>query len=128
MKLSRISFSFLLVFLLVPAVSSAQGSTNKSWDTFWAQFSSAVKSKNKAAVKRLMVAENGFMDGGGGETRDQWLARIDKERLWNVLQMSVAKGTAPYNEGQFAGRITKDRHLIFQYTGGKWRFAGIMGD
>lgn len=128
MKLSRISFLFLLLFLLVPSVSYAQSSASKSWNAFWTQFSSAVKSKNKAAVKRLMVSENSFMDGGGGETRDEWLARIHREKLWNLLQKSVAKGTVAYNEGSFNGRITKDRHLIFQYTGGKWRFAGVMGD
>jgi hypothetical protein len=128
MKLPRISFLFLLFALLVQTAGYAQSSAGNSWNTFWTQFSSAVKSKNKAAIKRLMVSENNFMDGGGGETRDEWLARIDKGKLWSLLQKSVAKGTVAYNEGDFTGRITKDRHLIFQYTGGRWQFAGIMGD
>ena len=128
MKPSRIYSLLLLLCLFFPSVSYAQNSSSKSWNLFWTQFSSAVKSRNKAAVKRLMVAENKFLDGGGGETRDKWLARIDKERLWNLLQQSVAKGTVAYNESNFIGRITKDRHLIFQYTAGRWRFAGIMGD
>lgn len=126
MKLTRISFLFLLLFLFVPSLA-AQSSAGKSWNMFWTQFSSAVKSKNKAAVKRLMVSESNFLDGGGGETRDEWLSRIAK-CCWREVQKSVAGGTVPYNEGDFQGRITKDRTLIFQYTGNKWRFAGVMGD
>ena len=126
MKLSRISFLFLLLFLFVPSIALAQSAAEKKWKPFWAQFTAAVKSKNKAAVKRLMVSENNFSDGGGGETRDEWLARIDKERLWSLLQKSVAKGVMAHEGDDW--KITRDRHLLFQYTGGRWRFRGVMGD
>lgn len=126
MKLSRISFLFLLLFLLVPSVALAQSATEKKWKPFWTQFTAAVKSKNKAAVKRLMVSENNFSNGGGIETRDQWLAMIDREKLWGLLQKSVAKGVMAYDEDGW--KVTKDRHLLFQYTGGRWRFRGVMGD
>lgn len=125
--MKKICLTIILAFLTT-TVSFAQSSVSKNWNTFWTQFSSAVKSKNKTAVKRLMVSESNFLDGGGGETRDEWLNRIHKDKLWHLLQKSVAKGTIAYNEGNFTGRITNDRHLIFQYTGGKWRFAGVMGD
>ena len=125
MKLSRISFLFLLLFLFVPSISFAQNQAG--WNTFWKQFSSAVKSKNKAAVKRLMVSESNFLDGGGGETRNEWLNRIAK-CCWSDMQRSVAGGTVSYSESGFKGRITKDQTLLFQYTGGKWYFAGAMGD
>ena len=127
MKLSRIIFLFLLLFLLVPSVASAQNAASKSWQPFWTKFSAVVKSKSKANIKRLMVAENNFLDGGGGETRNQWLNRI-AGCCWREIQNSVAGGTVPYNEGDFKGRITKDQTLIFQYTGGRWYFAGVMGD
>ena len=128
MKLSRISFLFLLLFLFVPSLSYAQSAAEKSWKPFWTQFSAAVKSKNKAAVKRLMSSENDFFSGGGGETRDEWLKMLDESKLWGLVQKSVTKGVVAYNEDGRTGRITKDRHLIFQYIGGKWRFVGIMGD
>ena len=123
-----ILFLFLLLFLFVPSVISAQSASEKSWKQFWTQFSAAVKNKNKAAVKRLMVSENNFSDGGGGSTRDEWLKMLDDNKLWGLVQRSVYKGVIPYKETNFNGKITKDRHLLFQYTGGKWRFFGVMGD
>ena len=134
MKLSRISFLFLLLFLFIPSLAVAQTSrsvtaaANKSWQPFWTQFSSAVRKKNKAAMKRLMSSEKDFFSGGGGETRDEWLKMLDDRKIWGLGQKSVAKGVVPFNEGGKIGRITKDRHLIFRYIGGTWRFVGIMGD
>ncbi len=128
MKLSRISFLFLLLFLFVPSVSFAQSAAEKSWKPFWTQFTAAVKSKSKPAVKRLMSSENDFFSGGGGESRNEWLKMLDESKLWGEVQRSVAKGVVAYNEDGKTGRITKDRNLIFQYIGSKWRFVGVMGD
>lgn len=126
MKLRSI---ILLVFLFVPTINYANVSTSKNWQTFWRQFSVAVKNKNKAAVKRLMSSEREFFSGGGGETRDEWLQMIDDRNLWCLLQRSVAKGTKRYNNGRKrAARITRDNHLIFEFINKNWRFVGIMGD
>lgn len=127
MKLNRISFLFLLLFLFVPSFASAQSAAEKSWKPFWTQFTAAVKSKDKAGVKRLMSSEKDWFSVGGGETRDEWLKMLD-DGFWGEVQKSVAKGVVAYNEGGRTGRITKDRQLVFQYIGGKWRFVGIMGD
>ena len=128
MKSFRIRLLFLLVLMVVPPVAFSQSAAEKSWRPFWTQFSAAVRAKNKAAVKRLMSSERDFFSGGGGETRDQWLQMLDDNKLWGLVQKSVAKGVIPYNESGRIGRITKDRHLIFQYIGGRWRFVGVMGD
>lgn len=127
MKLSRILFLFLLFILFIPSVSSAQSVAEKSWQPFWTQFNTAVKSKNKAAVKRLMSSEKDFFSGGGGETRDEWLQSLD-DGFWGGIRKSLAKGVKPYHENRRTGRVTKDDLLIFQYISGKWRFVGVMGD
>jgi len=75
-----------------------------------------------------MSSEAAFFSGGGGETRDQWIQMIDESRAWRRLRRSVASGTVPYYEGGRPGRITRDRTLIFQFVGGRWRFVGVMGD
>ncbi len=127
MKLSRTLFLFLAFFLFIPSVSLAQSAAQKDWNPFWTQFNSAVKSKNKAAVKRLMSSEKDFFSGGGGETRDEWLQSLD-HGFWGEIRKSLAKGVKAYNAEGRTGRITKDRYLIFQYIGGRWRFVGVMGD
>jgi hypothetical protein len=127
MKISRISFLFLLLFLFVHSGSFAQSAAEKSWKPFWAQFTAAVRSKNKAAVKKLMASESEF-SVPGTTGRDDFLAMLDDSNMWKDVQKSVAKGVIAYNKGGRIGRITKDRNLIFQYIGGKWRFVGVMGD
>jgi len=129
MKLSRISFLFLLLFLLVPSIASAQSAAEKSWKPFWTQFTAAVKSKSKVAVKRLMIAESEFSDGGGGGTRDQWLKMLDKDKLWGEIQKTVAGGTKAYNSGEKRPwRVTTDDSLLFVFKNGRWNFYGVMGD
>jgi len=125
MKIARIYFFLLLVLLYVPSISCAQGAADKSWNPFWTQFAAAVKMKNKATVKRLMVPESGWYSGEG--TRDEWLGSLDKNGWWSRVQRSVSLGTMPFRDlSRRPSRITKDRQLTFQYIGGKWRFVGIM--
>jgi hypothetical protein len=127
MKQSRITFLFMLLLLFVPSVSYGRTAGEGSWGTFWAQFTTAIKSRNKASIKRLMVPEKNFLDGGSGYSRDTWLDSLTNN-LWHDLQRSIAAGTVPYKEINFRGRVTKDRTLIFQNIGGRWYFAGLMGD
>src|SRR5215217_6879577 len=97
MKSFRMPLLFLLMLMLVPPVTLSQSAAEKSWRPFWFQFSAAVRAKNKAAVKRLMSSERDFFSGGGGETRDQWLKMLDDNKLWGLVQKSVAKGVMPHN-------------------------------
>ncbi len=110
-----------LVFcLLFPVSALAQtADANRSWNAFWTKFSAAVNAKNKAAVKSMMVAERDF-DSAGGETRDQWLASVQ----WSDLKRSVRKGVKVQSYDGKPGRVSKDNYLLFEYTGGRWRFIG----
>jgi hypothetical protein len=131
MKKARILF--IMLFLLTSSMAFAQmaNSTNaianKSWQTYWRQFSVAVNKKDRVALKRLMSSEKDF-DGIEPKTRDAWIRFVDESKLWGELQRSVGLGTVPYYEGKRPGRITKNRNLIFQFIGGRWRFVGVMGD
>lgn len=117
-------FFFIKGYRLLPK-EDAQGN---DWNSFWTTFSNAVSKHDRVALKRLMSSEADFFSGGGGENRDQWIQMISERNAWRELQRSVASGTMPYNEGRRPGRITRDRTLIFQLIGGRWRFVGVMGD
>ena len=123
MKKTRV---LMLAFcLLIPASGFAQTSAaNKSWNSFWTKFSTAVNKKNRVAMKSLMASERDFFSGGGGETRNQWLASVS----WAELQKSVRRGVKIDNSDGKPGRITKDKYLVFAFFGGRWRFMGPMGD
>lgn len=125
MKLSRISFLFLLVFLFVPYVSFAQSAANKSWPSFWQQFSSAVNRKSKVALKNLMAPEKDFSSGGGIEDRNGWLRLVERERWWGKLQKAVRSGTSLRNDGRT--RATNEGDLWFRFIRGRWFFIGPGG-
>ena len=129
----------LVLFLAAPDRIEAQqishsvaATANKSWKPFWTQFTAAVKSKNKVALKRLMVAEREFFDGDEGGTRNQWLEDLDKQKLWGEVYKSVKTGTKNYNvdDGK-PRRVTRDNGLIFVlvfvYRNKRWQFYGVMG-
>ena len=126
MKLTHVSHLVLLVGLLVPA-AVAQNAAEKSWKPFWTQFIVAVKAKNKVAVKRLMASGSEF-SVPGTTSRDEFLSMLDASNMWKDVQRSVAQGVIAYDEDGKTGRITRDRNLIFQFIGGRWRFVGVMGD
>lgn len=126
----------VLFFLATPDNIRAQQrsrsdivAANRKWKPFWAQFATAVRSRNKASVRQLMVAEKEFSYDEEGGTRNQWLRLLDRHKLWGDVQKSVAKGTKLYDTGEkIPWRITKDNSLLFVFEKGKWRFRGTMGD
>jgi len=123
--LKKIRILILAFCLLIPASAFAQTSpANQSWTSFWTKFSAAVNKKNRVALKNLMASERDFFSGGGGETRNQWLASVS----WAELQKSVRRGTKVDDYDGKPGRVTRDNYLVFAYFGGKWRFMGPMGD
>jgi hypothetical protein len=125
----RLIVSLMLFLIVLPAAlaqtsSSINAQANKAWPAFWRQFTTAIRRKDRAALKRLMAPEREFFSGGGGETRDEWITMTG----WKKLQTVLVIGTKPYNEGRTPGRITKDNGLIFEFVRGRWRFTGIQGD
>lgn len=129
MKISRISFLFLLLFLFVPSAIYAQSAASKSWNPFWTQFKSAVKNKDKVAIKRLMSSESDFITVGGIASRNDFMKMLNDKSYWKDLQDSIDEGIASYtSEKGRPARRTKNKYLSFEYIGGKWRFIGLFGD
>jgi hypothetical protein len=115
----------LLLLLAFPCSVIGQNAGEKNWSPYWTQFAGAVKTRNKAAIRRLMAPESGWYAGDG--TRDEWLSSLDGNGLWGRVERSVSLGTMPYKDlSRRPSRITKDRQLTFQFIGGKWQFVGIM--
>jgi hypothetical protein len=128
MKTARILSVALL--LLIPSVGipqsrTATGAANRSWQSFWRQFSTAVNKKDRAALRRMMSSD--FYSGGGEATAAEWIRYMDEHKLWRQHQQSVALGTKPYKMEGNPGRVTRNDHLIFEFKGGRWRWWGIMG-
>ena len=129
--------AILLVCLTYAA--NAQTSTTKmsaserSWPTFWRQFTEAIKKSDRAALLRMMPSD--FFDGGGGLTPKEWLEFIDKNERkgsWRDLQKSVAGGAKISRNRSAKGpptKVTHDNAYYFEFRkDGKWYFAGVVGD
>jgi hypothetical protein len=105
----------------------------RSWPTFWRQFTMAINKKDRAALLRMMP--NDFSDGGGGLTPKEWLQFIDENERngsWRDLQRSVARGTRINRNWSSKGvptKVTRDNGYYFEFRkDGKWYFAGVVGD
>jgi hypothetical protein len=136
----RIQNVLLLALLLVVASASfAQTApainavANRSWPSFWREFSAAINKKDVAALRKMMPDD--FFDGGGGQTPTQWLAFIDKNERngsWRDLQRSVARGTVTNRSWSSKGiptKVTKDKAYYFEFRKDRrWYFAGVVGD
>lgn len=112
----------------VRPIAPRGGSASQDWDTFWKAFSAAVNKRDILAMKRLTAPEKDFFSGGGGETREQWLQAVEKNKWWGLLQKSVRLGIKPFDWDGEPTRVTKDDHLCFRFLRGRWRFVGPCGD
>jgi len=132
-------FLATLVLLCIPCAAVAQSSSprialaERSWPTFWRQFTTAINKKDHASLLRLMP-EN-FSDDSGGLNGKEWLQYIDENERkgsWRDLQKSVARGARTNKEWSNKGvptKVTRDNHYYFEFRkDGKWYFAGVVGD
>jgi hypothetical protein len=122
MKLSRISFLLLLLFLLVPSESFAQNLANKSWNTFWQSFQTAVKNRNKATLKSMMSKESFVADGGlmsSSSERNSFINGIGSKE-WKMMDAAIKKGIKVMDN---TGKATKGELLIFRFENGKWYWS-----
>jgi hypothetical protein len=121
-KKSLISGGLILVLITMLSgftlAQSNQAIANKSWNTFWNKFSTAVKNKDRKNF--IALTRKGFMDAGGS-TIEEWIDNT----LWREIRKSVDEGTKDYSHGREIMRITSNRDLIFVYDKKKgWRFFG----
>jgi hypothetical protein len=105
----------------------------RSWPTFWRQFTVAINKKDHAALLRMMP--NDFFDGGGGLTPKEWLRFIDENERngsWRDFRRSVARGTKINRDWSSKGvptKVTRDNGYYFEFRkDAKWYFAGVVGD
>jgi hypothetical protein len=105
----------------------------RTWVSFWRQFTLAIDKKDHAALLRMMPSD--FFDGGGGLTPKQWLKFIDENEAngsWRDLRKSVAGGAKTNRTWTAKGvptKVTRDSAYYFEFRkDGKWYFAGVVGD
>jgi len=132
--------TFLVMLVLLFIASTAFSETpadriavpERSWPTFWRQFTSAIDKRDHAALLRMMSSD--FFDGGGGLTPRKWLQFIDENERkgsWRDLQRSVAGGGINRDWGSkgVPTKVTRDNGYYFEFRkDGKWYFAGVVGD
>ena len=104
---------------------------NKAWPAFWRAFLAAIKSSDRAALKKMMPDD--FFDGGGGLTPAEWLEYIQENKTkgsWRDLNRSFSKGTVISAEWIREGvptRVTRDKAYYFEFREDqRWYFAGIV--
>lgn len=132
-------FLTTLVLLCVPSVTLPQSSSariavaERSWPTFWRQFTAAINKKDHDALLKVMPTD--FSDGGGGLSAKEWLQFIDENERngsWRDLRKSVARGARTNRDWSRKGvptKVTRDNHYYFEFRkDGKWYFAGVVGD
>jgi hypothetical protein len=139
MKAHHIRCLVLLALLLVCPATFAQTSAatkaaaNQSWPSFWRRVTSAINSKDRVDLLKMMP--DNFSDGGGGLTASEWLKFIDENERngsWKDLQKSFSRGSLIHSQWSAKGiptRVTRDKHYYFEFRKNKrWYFAGVVGD
>jgi hypothetical protein len=118
----------IALVLFLASVSFGQSSADKSWNSFYAKFSNAVKNKNKKTIKSM--ADSDFFDGGGGATVTVWMkTTLDRGNLWTYFYNALKQGAKNYDSGERKPwKITKNNEFLFVYKNGRWQFHGVMGD
>jgi len=139
MKLSRISFLCLLLFLLVPSVISAQ-KKDDGFQAFYTKFRSAINGQNKAALKGLMSSS--FIWAQDGEVSpNEAISNIGSiitwKKFWQSAKKAVVKSAErckkPYCENRsgyhaFASSPFPVEMLFEKDSGGNWHWTGMLGD
>lgn len=138
-KVRKFPTIVLLLFLLLPTLvytqtRSVNASANKSWPKFYAQFSAAVKSRNHAALKRIMPTEK-ISCNEGWCTPDEMVGLLDQYKLWEWMEKAIASGIEPWkgyhdeDKGRPARTTKKHLGCLFVFRApGRWYFVGLMGD
>ena len=114
--------TLLLLVLLVPGVTFAQRdvSAERAWKPFFVAFRTAVRKRDREALRKMMVADFYFSGGGGddngdGDFRDdafQFFSDPNTEG-WRAFDQTLAQGSVPtgkwWNQGakrEYVSRIS----------------------
>jgi hypothetical protein len=127
----------LMLFVALAAFSQTPAdriaTAERTWASFWRQFTLAINKKDHAALLRMMPSD--FFDGGGGLTPKEWLKFIDENERngsWRDLRKSMAGGAKINRTWSAKGvptKLTRDNAYYFEFRkDGKWYFAGVVGD
>ncbi len=138
MKISRIYILVLLLFLFIPSFAVAQKSrsvnveANKSWTKFFAEFSTAVKKRDRPALKAMISDSFDWTAERLGVTPDGVVKILDEEKVWKILQKSLAvRRFIPTKYDSRPARQTKTDYptcfFVFE-ADGKWRWQAVLGD
>lgn len=148
MKISRIFFLLLLLFLFIPSLAVAQTSrsvtaaANKSWTKFFTKFRAAVIKRDRAALKKMISSEFDWTNGELGISPAQVLWNLDndgawrkgKPNMWKLLQKSLVlnrfKATT-YGSRPARSNYSKnnDPYVFFVFeSDGRWRWHSFLGD
>ena len=154
MKLSRISFLFLLFFLFVPSLAAAQSTAEGSWEPFFTKFKTAVRNRDQATLKTMMPAKfycwsfkicrfdkDGYVvesDKKENFTANSVFKSWSKNnnRGWNTLKDVINRGEV-YTDPADPERSIRlpnakceiDYLMVFAFREGRWIFDSfsIMG-
>lgn len=105
---------------------NSQKAANKSWNTFWTKFNTAVKTKNSKVI--ISLTSKKFFSPGG-ETINQLL---NQSFMWKLLKDSVRIGTKSHTCRNLPCRITRnavvESSLLFVFENNRWSFIGQLGE
>lgn len=123
MNLSRNFFFILMISLFVPTVNHAQSIGNAGWNTFWRSFQTAVKNRNKSAL-RAMLSKESFVAAGGfisDSERDSFFSEI-RRKEWAMMDAAIKKGIKRTDD---TTKSTRGGLLIFRLENGKWYWSEV---
>ncbi len=118
----------IILILFAANYSFAQTlAANKSWNSFWVKFSSAVKNKHFNALNALTLKP--FTTSGIEDTLAEFYNGYGKNQFWRAFSESVNSGTSATDkiDGRPV-RTSNNEYLLFVYTKNGWRLWGLWGD
>ena len=114
--------TLLLLVLLVPGATFAQRdvSAQRAWRPFFVAFRTAVRKRDREALRKMMVADFYFSGGGGddngdGDFRDDAFQFFSEPNTdgWRAFDKTLAQGSVPtgkwWNQGakrEYVSRIS----------------------
>lgn len=146
MKTSRVLLLTLALFAPHASVARPRSAAERAWKPFFNAFRDAVRRRDRAALRSMMVPDfftSGGVgdDNGDGDSRDETFEFWDQPetRGWEALERVSAQGAVPYtsspnprrggpskvappiaNSRRAVMRESFDWYAIFEFRDGRW--------